>query len=141
MRLEQLKANALAAETRVVQITDVSPELFAILAQWMYTDEIALPPTAKSAYEVQILSMQLLKEAVKYDMPALRHACEVGLQRCINMKSCADILRFAHEAQAPQLQVLAAEYIAPVMEEVVATKGWLRCSDEVTNLPSPLLFS
>ena len=38
----------------------------------------------------------------------------------------------------PNGQVLCAEFIAPHIESVVATKGWLECSAEVRQLVAPL---
>jgi hypothetical protein len=36
------------------------------------------------------------------------------------------------------VQVLCAEFIAPHIEEVAATKGWLECSLETQHLVAPL---
>jgi hypothetical protein len=44
-----------ALETRHIPILDVPAELFVVMCQWFYTDEVALPPNLNPERELQAI--------------------------------------------------------------------------------------
>lgn len=104
-----------ATEDNLVVITDVEPDIFAVLLRFIYTG-CASKPVAKPD--------SLLRVAELYKPDGLKVACELALISRVSVETAADTLILAHQNDADTLRGRVLGFVCSHMDDVVETLGW-----------------
>jgi speckle-type POZ protein len=113
--------------TKTVRITDVSPEAFKHLLQFVYTGKI---PTLSDSTETMEM---LFFAADKYEIQDLKDICENKLARQVSKRNAIHLLIVAHLHSATKLQEAALRCIDRNRQYIWGTTEW---QDLLTKYPT-----
>ena len=107
----------------VVEMEDISPEVFEEVLQYLYTGSIK---------EMDKLAMDLLVAADKYQIESLKKECASALSKKLTVDSAVRIFVLAHLHNCLELGQSSLTFIAKNAKAIVALPDWL---DLVMNYP------
>mmetsp|Transcript_19886 Transcript_19886/g.36018 ORF Transcript_19886/g.36018 Transcript_19886/m.36018 type:complete len:325 (+) Transcript_19886:319-1293(+) len=107
----------LEAQSRVVNETEVDPDVFEQLLIWIYTDTL-------DEGVVEAMGCHLLLAADKYGCEGLKLLCELELCSSLTVENVAGRLVLGEQAEAEQLKEDAMDFIVPRAAEVMSSAGW-----------------
>ncbi len=106
--------------TNIVEIPDVSPEVFKTVLSYIYTGQVN-----KFLSLEETISMMIT--AGKYNLDHLKGLCENRLPISLNITNAAHILAVAENLSCSKLKCEAIKFITQSNEicgEVIKTEGW-----------------
>ena len=113
--------------TKTVQITDISPEAFKHLLQFVYSGKIPLLADSTETMEM------LFFAADKYEIQELKDICEKSLARQVCKRNAIHLLIVAHLHSASKLQAAALQCIHKNRHFIWGTTEW---QDLLTKHPT-----
>ena len=108
-------------QNKRVVIEDLSADAVSDLLTFIYTD---------SAPNVNMLAMELLAAAEKYNVPRLKAVCEAELAKSLNIDNVIDRLLESETYRADQLKAAALHWISKHAPDVVETTSWKSLCEE-----------
>ena len=99
----------------VVNVEDVSPEVFQEILRFLYTGSI---------HEMDKFAMDLLVAADKYQMDSLKEECASTLSKKLVVNNAVRILVLAHLHNCPELLQSALDFMVENANAIVALPDW-----------------
>ena len=103
------------SQSNEVNITDLEPGTVKLMLQYIYS--------GTSTQDIHSME-DLLQAADKYELVALKQACELTLTRALNMSNCLDYLILSDLYTAEQLQKACLRFTVKHLSKVMATVSW-----------------
>ena len=115
------------AETRQneVTITDLDSSTVGNMLNFIYTDKV----------KNETITPELLAAANKYNIALLRHTCEVGLLKNLNISNAADTWLALHLHGSEQAQKGLVKYLAKFWSQIKETESCQQIAKEHSELP------
>ena len=114
-------------QTKRVTIEDVSPETFRILLRHLYSGQT---PRVEDEFKAE----ELLKAADKYQISAIKDACEKYLQCHLKSGNAIRLLIFGHLHSASGLMEACLDYLSRHAREVWFRPEWKYISEDYPRL-------
>ena len=113
------------SQTLVVEIEDISAEVFQQVLQYLYTG------TAKKMKE---MATELLVVADKYQIDPLKKECACALGKTLSAENAVGVLVLSHDHSCPDLQQYAMAFIAKNCKAVCARPEWMELMEKYPKL-------
>ncbi|KAJ4798025.1 BTB/POZ and MATH domain-containing protein 2 [Rhynchospora pubera] len=119
-----------------IKIEDVKPDIFRLMLQFVYTDNVALQE--ELSFE---MAQHLLVAADRYSLDRLKLICEEKLSASLDVETAATTLVLAEQHNCEQLKEICLDFVASreKLQAVIASDGFSHLMESCPFLLKDLL--